>query len=73
MIFNYGEFAIIKIGIIYFLPNAYVFKRIAVTQPIGYEKISVFGAQHIRKTYIILAIYFHDVNLGVLNCDFCHS
>ena len=43
LISNYGEFAIIKIGIIHFLPNADVFKSVAVTQPIGYEKISVFG------------------------------
>ncbi len=41
LIFNYGEFAIIKIGIIYFLPNTDIFKRIAVAQPIGYENISV--------------------------------
>ena len=43
LISNYGEFAIIKIWIIDFLPNADVFKCVAVTQPIGYEKISVFG------------------------------
>ncbi len=30
LISNYGEFAIIKIGIIYFLPNTDVFKRISI-------------------------------------------
>ena len=28
--FNYGEFAIIKIGIVHILPNSYVFQSVAV-------------------------------------------
>ena len=42
LISNYGEFAIIKTGIIDFLPNADIFKCIAVTLMKIYE-----GARHI--------------------------
>ncbi len=42
LISNYGEFAIIKTGIIDFLPNADIFKYIAVTLMKIYE-----GARHI--------------------------
>ena len=43
LISNCGKFAIIKIRIINFLLNTYVFERVAVTKPIGHEKVSIFG------------------------------
>lgn len=69
---NYGEFAIIKIGIIYFFPNTDVFKCVAVTQPIGYEEISVFGTYHIRQADIVLAVDFYYIDFGGLYGNFCH-
>lgn len=72
LISNYGEFAIIKIGIIYFFPNTYVFKCITITQPISYEKITIFSTQHIGETDIIFTLYFYNIDFGILYGDFRH-
>lgn len=52
LISNCGEFAIIKIGIVYFLPNTYVFKGVAVPQPISNEKKSPSFARNISVKQI---------------------
>lgn len=73
MAFNYGEFAIIKIGVIYLLPDTDILKSITVTEPVGDEKISVLNTQHISQTDKVFAIYFYDIYFGVLYCDFNHK
>ena len=46
--FNYGEFAIIKIWVIYLFPNANKFKRVSISKPVCDKKITVFSLKHIR-------------------------
>lgn len=49
LISNCGEFAIIKSGIIQFLPYSQIFKGISVSQPVSYKEITVFGFKHITR------------------------
>ena len=72
MVSNYGEFAIIKIGIVNFLPNTDKFKRVPIAQPICNKKIPVFGTQHIRQAYVVLPIDLNHIYFGVFYRDFCH-
>ena len=65
MAFNYGEFAIIKGRVIDFFPNPQEFECVTVAQPVGNEKVSVFGTQHVGKADIVLSIYLNDIYLGV--------
>ena len=55
LVSNYGEFAIIKIWVVYFLPNADVLQRIAVAQPVGDKEITVtnyFWNKYITLTQV---------------------
>ena len=70
---NCGEFAIIKNGIVNFLPNADKFKCIPVAQPIRDKEISVFSTQHICQTNIVLVIDFNNVYFGIFYYNLCHS
>jgi hypothetical protein len=47
--FNYGEFAIIKVGIVDALPYSKKLDSIAVSQPIRNIKITVLRFQHIAQ------------------------
>ena len=44
---NYGEFSIIKIRIVYLLPNTKELDRVPVAQPVRNEEIAVLHFQHI--------------------------
>ena len=69
---NYGEFAIIKIGVVDFLPNTDELESIAVTRSIGDEEIPILGIQHIGEADIILSFDFYYIDFGILYCNFCY-
>ena len=70
--FNYGEFAIIKIRVVYFLPNPDIFKRISIAKPISDKKIPIFSLQHISQTQIILIIYPTNIYFSIFHNQFTH-
>ena len=72
MAFNYGEFAIIKGRVIDFFPNPQELECVTVAQPVGNEKVSVFGTQHVGKADIVLSIYLNYIYLGVFYGYFGH-
>ena len=43
---NCGEFAIIKIGVVYLFPNPKELNSVPVSQPVGDKKVTVFGFEH---------------------------
>src|SRR3569832_2388342 len=47
--FNYGEFAVIKSGVVDRLPNAEEFDGVAVSEPVGNEKVPVLGFEHVGQ------------------------
>jgi len=49
LIFNYGEFAIIKTGVESGLAYVEEFHRITVSVPIRYEELSIFRSENISK------------------------
>ncbi len=51
--FNCGEFAIIKVGIEYRLPDAKELHRVPVAQPVGDEEVAVLGAKHVGEGDVI--------------------
>jgi hypothetical protein len=68
--FNYGEFAIIKSGIVNLLPDAEELNRIAVSQPVGNEKIPILGFEHIGQGNIVLILNGKDGNIRLQNDKF---
>ena len=72
LISNYGEFAIIKIGILHLFPDTNKFKCISIAKPISDEEISIFCFEHICDTDIILFSYFYYINFRILNSNLCH-
>ena len=66
---NYGEFAIIKIGIEDRLPNAKELHRVPITKPISDKKISVLGPQHIRERNVIALLSRENRDAGSLHFD----
>ena len=68
---NCGESAIIKRWIVYLLPDTQKLYSVAVAQPVGNEKITVFGFEHVgqrNKVHLALGEYGNfcafDFNLG---------
>ena len=57
---NYGEFAIIEVGVVDALPYAKKLNRVAISQPVRDEKVSVLGLQHIRQGNIVPLRARHD-------------
>ena len=54
--FNYGEFAIIKIGVVDLFPDTKKFNCVSIPQPIRDKEVSIFCFQHIRQGNIISVI-----------------
>jgi hypothetical protein len=52
--FNYGEFAIIKVRIVDSFPDSKKLHCVPVAQPVGNEKIAIFGLQHVSQRNKIL-------------------
>jgi len=58
--FNYGEFAVIKMGVVNFLPDSKELNGISVSQPVGNEKISILGFQHVGQGDVIFLFHRED-------------
>jgi hypothetical protein len=66
------RYAIIKIRIVNLFPYPDIFQRIPITQSVGYEKIPVFGTNHIRYTDVILVINLNDCYFSTPHIYLCH-
>ena len=66
---NYGEFAIIEIGVEHALPDAQKFDGVAVSQPVGDEKIAVLGLQHVGQGDIVACGTRQDGDFRSLDGD----
>ena len=67
---NCGEFAIIKIGVVYLFPNPKELNGVPVSQPVRDKKVAVFGFEHICQRYVILIINGSDRDLSTVYNDF---
>lgn len=59
---HYGEFAIIKIWVVYLFPDTKKFNGISVPQPIRDKKIAILCFQHIGQRDVVLIIESGDRN-----------
>ena len=66
---NYGEFAIIKIGVENRLPNSKELHRVAVSKPVGDEEIAVLGLQHVGERNVVAILARQDGYGGPLDLD----
>lgn len=71
--FNHVEFGIILIGAIQLLPDAKELHRVSVSQPVGEEKLTVFGFLHVGKADVILVLNANNRHFCIFYVDFCHS
>lgn len=70
LISNYGEFTIIKIGIIESFPCAEIIQSVSVSYPVRYIEFSLFVLGHIGKTdEIFIIVSKQDRNFMPLNID----
>ena len=63
--FNYGEFSIIKCGVMCGLTVAGELDGIAIPQPVGDEGFAVIGPEHVCELDMVLIISANDVDRGV--------
>ena len=69
LIFNYGEFAIIKSGIENGLPNAEKLDGVAIAEPVGDEKLAILGPQHVRERNVVALSIGYDCDSRSLDVD----
>lgn len=62
---NYGEFAIIKIWIVYPLLDSEKLHCIPISKPVGNEKISVFCVEHVRQRNVIFTVHRNEGNIRI--------
>ena len=68
LVFNYGEFAIIKIGVVDLLPRFEVLQRVAITKPVGNQHAVAFEAvAHVRQADVVV----REANLFAFDEEGC--
>lgn len=64
--FNYGEFAIIKPGVVDAFPNPEELDGVAVAQPVRNKKVTILGFDHVGQTDVVLILAGRNGDISTL-------